>query len=206
MESAMLDDGSSEMEAAPSAETRGPSPILRLSDHCEVGQAFRSAYRLGTTIRCAQGGGAFVWDGAVCHLYGRRGCHLQGENHRPPAVCVRATTHRIVCGRLHSSARGICLPWHKCSKPKGSCVRVAHCQHIRTGEKCAVKLINAKHMDFDEPTIVQEILRLKIAQDAEMEGVAHFIALFKSDGATPFVQSCSTHSTTAARVCEHRLP
>ena len=43
-------------------------------------------------------------------------------------------------------------------------------------------------------------LRLKIAQDSEMEGLAHFIALFKSDGATPFLQSCSTQHNISAHV------
>ena len=89
MESAMLGDGSSEMEAAPPAETRGPSPILRLSDHCEVGQAFRSAYRLGTTIRYAQDGGAFVWDG-VCHSLSV--ICMDGE----AAICTGRATVRLL--------------------------------------------------------------------------------------------------------------
>eukprot|EP01046_Picozoa_sp_COSAG06_P012032 COSAG06_NODE_694_length_13019_cov_11.782043_13_plen_129_part_00 len=114
MEASILDVGSSEEEevAAPAG------PVKRLSDHIEVGQAFRDAYHLKTVI----------------------------------------------------------------SKPKGSCVSVYHCQHSRTREDCAVKIFNAKHMDFDEATIVEEVLRLKAAQMLEMDGIAQFIALFRSDG------------------------
>eukprot|EP01044_Picomonas_judraskeda_P013125 COSAG03_NODE_1952_length_3307_cov_11.590399_4_plen_85_part_01 len=35
-------------------------------------------------------------------------------------------------------------------------------------------------MDFDEPALVKEVLRLKLAQEREMEAVAQFIALYKS--------------------------
>ena len=71
------------------------------------------------------------------------------------------------------------------------CVRMAHCQHIRTGEKCAVKIFKVKHMDFDEPAVVKEVLRLKMAHEREMERVPQFIALFRSNGAAPTHPSAS---------------
>merc|ERR1711871_250581 len=99
-EASMMQDDWEEEEEEPVAAV--PSePVLRLSDHYDAGQAFRSVYRLGAII----------------------------------------------------------------NKPRGSCVRTAHCQHVRTGEKCAVKIFNVKHMDFDEPTIVKEVMRLKEAQE-----------------------------------------
>jgi hypothetical protein len=48
-----------------------------------------------------------------------------------------------------------------------------------------VKIFNVKHMDFDEPAVVKEVLRLKVAHEREMERVPHFIALFRSNGAAP---------------------
>ena len=67
------------------------------------------------------------------------------------------------------------------SKPKGSNVAVYRCEHSATKQRHGVKLISASHMDFDEPALVGEIQRLKRTAELGMEGVAQFVALYRSD-------------------------
>ena len=67
------------------------------------------------------------------------------------------------------------------SKPKGSNVAVYRCEHSATKQRRGVKLISASHMDFDEPALVGEIQRLKRTAELGMEGVAQFVALYRSD-------------------------
>ena len=67
--------------------------------------------------------------------------------------------------------------------PRGSHIEIKRCMNRQTKEDCAVKLINAKHMDFNEAALCQEILILKkMAELPASDGrVTGFIALFYSE-------------------------
>ena len=86
------------------------------------------------------------------------------------------------------------------SKPKGSNVAVYRCEHSATKQRHGVKLISASHMDFDEPALVGEIQRLKRTAELGMEGVAQFVALYRSDSPDEYqlVFTCAPPSFCSA--------